>query len=54
MSFFDNAMKRLSSTSETTVTCPECGHKSRQPVNKIKHGAALLCPRCKSMFIATK
>ncbi|WP_308446957.1 YnfU family zinc-binding protein [Klebsiella electrica] len=54
MSFFDNAMKRLSSTSETTVTCPECGHKSRQSVNKIKHGAALLCPRCKSMFIVTK
>ncbi|HHR1156816.1 TPA: YnfU family zinc-binding protein [Raoultella ornithinolytica] len=54
MSFFDNAVKRLSSTSDTTVTYPQCGHKSRQPVNKIKKGATLMCPRCKSLFIATK
>ncbi|HHG8773737.1 hypothetical protein EDF73_103313 [Raoultella sp. BIGb0138] len=54
MSFFDNAVKRFTSTSEATVTCPECGHKSRQPVRKIKSGAALLCPRCKALFVISK
>ncbi|WP_217426878.1 YnfU family zinc-binding protein [Klebsiella sp. B345] len=53
MSFFDNAVKRFRSSAGTTVRCPECRHKSRHPLSKVKNGAALMCPRCKSLFVVT-
>lgn len=52
MSLLDYAMKRLGSASSRTVTCPVCASKSTHPASKIKQGQTLLCPHCKSLFVA--
>jgi len=53
MSFIDYAMKLMNSgTSTTAVTCPVCGAKSTQSTSKIRLNQAMLCPGCKSLFVA--
>ncbi|WP_269846421.1 YnfU family zinc-binding protein [Shimwellia pseudoproteus] len=54
MSFLDYAMKLISGTSTTTVTCPTCGFKSTQPVSKIRLRQAMLCPKCKALFVVPR
>lgn len=54
MSFFDYAMKFIGGASTTTVTCPECGHKSSQSTSKIRLKQAMLCPGCKALFIVPR
>ncbi len=53
MSFFASAMNRFNdkSTSTSTVTCPQCGSKSKQPSSKISREQAMLCPSCKALFV---
>ncbi|WP_353647200.1 YnfU family zinc-binding protein [Enterobacter sp. 638] len=51
MSFFDYALKRVEAATKTTVTCPICGHNSKHPTTKVRQEQALLCPKCKSLFI---
>ncbi|EPC4330609.1 YnfU family zinc-binding protein [Enterobacter asburiae] len=51
MSFFDYALKRVEAAKKTTVTCPICGHNSNHPATKVRQEQALLCPRCKSLFV---
>ncbi|HIH5019965.1 YnfU family zinc-binding protein [Klebsiella oxytoca] len=51
MSFFDYALKRINIASKITVTCPVCGHQSNHPTTKVRKEQALLCPRCKSLFV---
>nr|WP_275065366.1 YnfU family zinc-binding protein [Erwinia endophytica] len=52
MSFIDYAMKLMSSASTTTVTCPVCGVRSIQSTSKIRLNQAMICPGCKSLFVA--
>ncbi|WP_435953877.1 YnfU family zinc-binding protein [Dryocola sp. BD626] len=54
MSFFADAMNRINDKSTTTVTCPQCGNKSKQPSSKIQRGQAMLCPGCKALFVITR
>ncbi|WPU21029.1 YnfU family zinc-binding protein [Cedecea neteri] len=55
MSFIDYAMKLLAGgSSTTTVTCPVCGFKSTQLRSKIRLKQAMLCPECKSLFVAPR
>ncbi|WP_317179148.1 YnfU family zinc-binding protein [Lelliottia amnigena] len=51
MSFFDYALKRVESATKTTVTCPICGFNSNHPTTKVRQEQALLCPKCKSLFV---
>ncbi|MFK3660391.1 MULTISPECIES: YnfU family zinc-binding protein [Enterobacterales] len=54
MSWFDNALKFIGNTANTTVTCPECGAKSTQPSSKIRLRQAILCPGCKALFVVPR
>ncbi|HGL4175414.1 YnfU family zinc-binding protein [Citrobacter koseri] len=54
MSFLNKVIKLFSNSSNITVICPECGHKSRQSVVKINRGRTLICPRCKALFVASR
>ncbi|WP_223271337.1 YnfU family zinc-binding protein [Buttiauxella sp. B2] len=54
MSLFDSAMKYLSKASSNSITCPICGKKSTHPANKVRQGQTLLCPSCKSLFVAPR
>ncbi|WP_277922282.1 YnfU family zinc-binding protein [Kluyvera intermedia] len=51
MSFFDYAMKRVGLVANTSVMCPICGHYSNQSTAKVRQHSALLCPKCKSLFV---
>jgi transposase-like protein len=51
MSFLDSAMKRFTNAASRSVTCPICGNKSQQTASKVRQGQALLCPKCKSLFV---
>ncbi|WP_255474417.1 YnfU family zinc-binding protein [Erwinia sorbitola] len=51
MSFLENVMKRISSATTSTVTCPLCGHRSSHAASKIRKNQTLLCPACKSLFV---
>lgn len=51
MSFFDYALKRVEAATKTTVACPICGHNSNHPTTKVRQQQALLCPKCKSLFV---
>ncbi|MCT4717098.1 YnfU family zinc-binding protein [Enterobacteriaceae bacterium H18W14] len=44
-------MNRINDKATGTVTCPECGKKSKHPTIKIRRQQALLCPSCKSLFV---
>ncbi|HEY3985707.1 YnfU family zinc-binding protein [Cedecea sp.] len=55
MSFIDYAMKFIAGGSATTtIACPICGFKSTQPRSKIRLKQAMLCPGCKSLFVAPR
>jgi predicted Zn-ribbon and HTH transcriptional regulator len=54
MSILDYAMKLIGGASTTTVTCPNCGFKSTQAASKIRLKQAMLCPGCKSLFVASR
>ncbi|WP_312284266.1 YnfU family zinc-binding protein [Yokenella regensburgei] len=54
MSIINYAMKLFSGTPTTTATCPVCGLKSAQPLSKIRHNQAMLCPGCKALFISQR
>ncbi|MDX6022268.1 YnfU family zinc-binding protein [Scandinavium sp. V105_16] len=54
MSFLNYAMKLIGGASTTSVTCPNCGLKSIQPASKIRLKQAMLCPGCKSLFVASR
>lgn len=51
MSFFANALSRINDKNTSTVTCPQCGSKSKQPTSKINRQQAMLCPSCKALFV---
>ncbi|HHW4413515.1 YnfU family zinc-binding protein [Citrobacter freundii] len=51
MSFFDYAMQRVGLAANMTVMCPICGHKSTHSTTKVRQQQALLCPKCKSLFV---
>ncbi|WP_409515501.1 YnfU family zinc-binding protein [Atlantibacter sp.] len=54
MSFFNYALKRIETATKTTVTCPQCGHNFYQPTTKVRQEQALLCPKCKTIFVISK
>ncbi|WP_435948109.1 YnfU family zinc-binding protein [Dryocola sp. BD586] len=54
MSFFADALNRINDKNTTTVTCPQCGSKSKQLACKIQRGQAMLCPACKALFVITR
>jgi transcription elongation factor Elf1 len=51
MSFLESVIKRFANALNDKVTCPICGEKSSQPASKIRQGQALICPKCKSLFV---
>ena len=51
MSYFDNAMRRVGLVASMIVMCPICGHNSTQSTTKVRQQQALLCPKCKSLFV---
>ncbi|MEQ0324902.1 YnfU family zinc-binding protein [Klebsiella sp. JB_Kp015] len=54
MSIINYAMKFFSGASTATVVCTVCGFKSVQPMAKIQRNQAMLCPRCKALFISRR
>nr|WP_249418119.1 YnfU family zinc-binding protein [Citrobacter freundii] len=47
-------MKRVGVATKTTVTCPMCGETSSHPTTKVRQEQALLCPKCKALFVIHK
>ncbi|MFU9137928.1 YnfU family zinc-binding protein [Erwinia tasmaniensis] len=51
MSYFNRVMVQPGKINSDT-TCPVCGKKSKHSLSKVSRDQTLLCPHCKSLFIA--
>ncbi|WP_226092909.1 YnfU family zinc-binding protein [Dickeya oryzae] len=47
----EHAIRRISNANCVTVSCPICGHESRQVKTKVTREMTLICPCCKALFV---
>jgi len=43
-------LRRIVDELDIPVECPECGHKMKQSLARLKHDPTITCPKCSQSF----